>query len=93
MLVALLIVPLLAISGLVIDLGYLYWNQRALQSSADAAALARNRQLPETAKAESVARNGTVLGWWRRTTTPAWVSVDEWITSKCLDVDPRAATP
>ena len=48
--------------ALVVDLGYLYWNQRALQSSADAASLAGAMELPDRVKAEAVARNyGTGL--------------------------------
>ena len=49
MLVALLMVPLLAISGLVIDVGYAYFTQRSLQTQADAAALAGAQRLPDAA--------------------------------------------
>jgi hypothetical protein len=69
--------------ALVVDLGYLYWNQRALQSSADAASLAGAMELPDRVKAEAVARNyGTGLAAKNHNTR--MVSVDEWVTSKCL---------
>ena len=44
---ALLMVPLLGISGLVIDGGYAYFTQRTLQAQADAAALAGAQRLPD----------------------------------------------
>ena len=47
-LVALLMVPLLAISGLVIDVGYAYFTQRSLQTQADAAALAGAQRAART---------------------------------------------
>ena len=84
--VVLLVVALLGMMGmiaLVVDLGYLYWNQRALQSSADAASLAGAMELPDRVKAEAVARNyGTGLAAKNHNTR--MVSVDEWVTSKCL---------
>jgi len=46
-LVALLVVPLLGISGLVIDVGYAYFTQRTLRAQADAAALAGAQRLPD----------------------------------------------
>jgi len=84
--VVLLVVALLGLMGmiaLVVDLGYLYWNQRALQSSADAAALAGAMELPDRAKAEAVAKNyGTGIPAKNHDTR--MVSVDEWVTSRCL---------
>jgi hypothetical protein len=84
--VVLLVVALLGLMGmiaLVVDLGYLYWNQRELQSSADAAALAGAMELPDRAKAEAMAKNyGTGTG--ARNNDSRLVSVDEWVTSKCL---------
>ena len=55
-LVALLLVPLLAITGLVIDVGYAYFAQRSLQSQADAAALAGAQQLPDGNASVSLAK-------------------------------------
>ena len=44
---ALLLIPLLAISGFVIDVGFAYFTQRSLQTQADAAALAGAQKLPD----------------------------------------------
>jgi hypothetical protein len=84
--VVLLVVALLGLMGmiaLVVDLGYLYWNQRALQSSADAAALAGAMELPDRVKAEAVARTyGT--GSVAKNHDTRMVSVNELVTTKCL---------
>jgi uncharacterized membrane protein len=61
--IVLLVVALLGVMGmlaLVVDLGYLYWNQLELQSSADAAALAGAMELPDRLKAEA---RRTTAGW------------------------------
>jgi Putative Flp pilus-assembly TadE/G-like/von Willebrand factor type A domain len=55
-LVALLLVPLIAISGFVIDVGYAYFAQRSLQSQADAAALAGAQKLPDPSSSIALAR-------------------------------------
>ncbi len=55
-LIALMLVPLLAISGLVIDIGYAYFAQRSLQAQADAAALAGAQNLPDANASVSVAQ-------------------------------------
>ncbi len=55
-LIALMIVPLLAIAGLVIDVGYAYYAQRSLQTQADAAALAGAQNLPDGNSAVAVAK-------------------------------------
>jgi len=55
-LIALMIVPLLAIAGLVIDIGYAYYAQRSLQTQADAAALAGAQNLPDGNSAVAVAK-------------------------------------
>jgi Flp pilus assembly protein TadG len=55
-LVTLLIVPLLAIVGLVIDVGYAYYAQRSLQRQADAAALAGAQKLPDSSGSISLAK-------------------------------------
>ena len=46
---------LLGISAMVIDVGYAYYAHRSLQASTDAAALAGAQELPDPARAESVA--------------------------------------
>ncbi len=52
----LLLAGLLAIAGLVVDVGNAYRVHRALQASADAAALAGGQSLPDATAAVSVAR-------------------------------------
>lgn len=54
-LVALLV--LLGLCAMVVDLGYLYWNQRDLQASADAAALAGAMELPDATASVNVAQD------------------------------------
>ena len=84
--VVLLVVAMLAMLGmvaLVVDLGYLYWNQRELQASADAAALAGAMELPDQAAAVTVARGyGTGKGALNHDSR--LVSVNETITTRCL---------
>jgi Putative Flp pilus-assembly TadE/G-like/von Willebrand factor type A domain len=54
--VALAMAVLIAFVGLAIDVGYAYYTSRALQASADAAALAGAQDLPDTDQASAVAR-------------------------------------
>jgi Putative Flp pilus-assembly TadE/G-like/von Willebrand factor type A domain len=49
-------VVLLGFVGIVVDLGFAYYGQRELQSSADAAALAGASQLPDRAAANATAK-------------------------------------
>src|SRR5438105_1875180 len=80
-LVALLV--LLGMCAMVIDLGYLYWNQRSLQKTADAAALAGAMELPDTAKSTSVATQyGAKTG--AKNADSRISNVDEQISTKCL---------
>ena len=55
-LVVISLVVLLGMAALVIDIGYVYYTQRALQASADAAALAGAQELPDPTQAAAVAR-------------------------------------
>ena len=55
-LVVISLVVLLGMAALVIDIGYVYYTQRALQASADAAALAGAQELPDPMQAAAVAR-------------------------------------
>jgi len=55
-LLALSMVALIAICGLVIDVGRVYYAHRALQASADAAALAGGQELPDPSLAAVRAR-------------------------------------
>lgn len=52
----LFMVPLLGFVGLVVDVGHAYYTQRALQASADAAALAGAAQLPDPTAAAATAK-------------------------------------
>jgi Putative Flp pilus-assembly TadE/G-like len=82
-LVVVALVALLGMCALVIDLGYLYWNQRSLQASADAAALAGAMQLPDAASSVSVAKQfGTGAG--AKNSDSRLKSVTETVTTKCL---------
>jgi hypothetical protein len=82
-LVVVALVGLLGMCALVIDVGYLYWNQRHLQASADAAALAGAMELPDPATSVSVAKQfGTGSGAKNRDTRLS--NVSETISTKCL---------
>jgi Putative Flp pilus-assembly TadE/G-like len=82
-LVVVALVGLLGMCALVVDLGYLYWNQRHLQASADAAALAGAMQLPDSASSVSVAKQfGTGSGAKNRDSR--LTNVSETVSTKCL---------
>lgn len=82
-LVVVALVGLLGMCALVIDLGYLYWNQRNLQASADAAALAGAMQLPDPASSVTLAKQfGTGSG--SKNNDSRLSNVSETITTKCL---------
>jgi putative Flp pilus-assembly TadE/G-like protein len=82
-LVVVALVGLLGMCALVIDVGYLYWNQRHLQASADAAALAGAMQLPDPGTSVSVAKQfGTGTGAKNRDSRLS--NVSETISTKCL---------
>jgi Flp pilus assembly protein TadG len=76
-------VALLALSAFAVDVGYVYYAHRSLQSSADAAALAGAAQLPDPNAAVSVAKQyGTGSGGKNQLHNIG--TVDESITTKCL---------
>jgi hypothetical protein len=52
-----IVVVLLGMAALVIDVGYAYYAHRSLQSSADASALAGAQELPDAARAQTVAND------------------------------------
>jgi hypothetical protein len=85
----LLLAGLLAIAGLVVDVGNAYRVHRALQASADAAALAGGQSLPNAAAAVSVARlyGATTAG---RNKLKNITSVES-ITTRCLTSVPGCA--
>jgi len=77
------LVGLLGMCALVIDLGYLYWNQRSLQSSADAAALAGAMELPDATNSVFVAKQyGT--GATGKNRNARITSVTETVSTKCI---------
>jgi hypothetical protein len=77
------LVALLAMSAFAIDVGYLYWNQRDLQASADAAALAGAMELPDASASVQVAKQyGT--GATGKNHDPRVTGVTESVTTKCL---------
>lgn len=83
-----MLVPLLGFAGFVIDVGYAYYTQRALQASADAAALAGAQELPDPSLAVTVA-----LDYGATETGRNWRDnvelVSESITTKCIESIPR----
>ena len=86
-LVALLLIPLLAISGFVIDVGYAYFTQRSLQTQADAAALAGAQKLPDPSltvtQAKQYGSGKTAKNYQSRLG-----DVTESVTTKCLATVP-----
>jgi Flp pilus assembly protein TadG len=86
-LVVVALVGLLGMSAMVIDLGYLYWNQRNLQASADAAALAGAMELPDAAASVNVAKQYGTSSTAKNTDSRV-SNVDESITTKCITTIP-----
>src|SRR3954453_13586171 len=74
------LVPLLAIAGFVIDIGWAYKTQRALQASADAAALAGAQELPQSGASTAMAAAYGTSG----KNKLDGVAVSENVTAKCL---------
>ncbi|HZS24935.1 MAG TPA: pilus assembly protein TadG-related protein [Gaiellaceae bacterium] len=87
MLVLVALLGLLGMAAMVVDLGYLYWNQRHLQASADAAALAGAMQLPDASSSVSVAKQyGTGAG---AANADSRVSnVSESVSTECIQTIP-----
>jgi hypothetical protein len=76
-------VALLALSAFAVDVGYVYYAHRSLQSSADAAALAGAQQLPDSGQAMATAKAfGTGPGGKNQLHNVG--TVTETITTKCL---------
>jgi Flp pilus assembly protein TadG len=77
------LVPLLAMVGFVIDIGYAYYAQRSLQASADAAALAGAQDLPDPGVAANMARAyGAKAG--AKNHNDAMEIINESISTKCI---------
>jgi hypothetical protein len=84
--VLLLLVAVIGVVGIVIDIGYAYRTQRALQSAADAAALAGAQQLPDPTSATQTAQQyGTSAVGFNKI---ANVAVTEQVTTSCLATIP-----
>ena len=82
-----IVVVLLGMAALVIDVGYAYTAHRSLQSSADASALAGAQELPDSARATSVANSygGQSGGKNNQGNIPG---VTTTVTTKCLTTIP-----
>jgi hypothetical protein len=84
--VLLLLVAVIGVVGVVIDIGYAYRTQRALQSAADASALAGAQQLPDPTSATQVAQQyGTSAAGFNKISN---VAVTEKVTTSCLATIP-----
>jgi len=91
-LVVIALIPLLGMVGFAIDIGYAYYSQRTLQSSADAAALAGASQLPDAAAASSLAAQyGTTPGSKNAITNGGITGVTQTITARCVTSFPGCA--
>jgi hypothetical protein len=73
--------------AMVIDLGYLYWNQRNLQSSADAAALAGAMELPDATTSVNVAKQYGTQGTAKNADSRI-SNIAESVTTKCISTIP-----
>lgn len=80
-------VVLLGMAAMVIDVGYAYYAHRSLQASADASALAGAQELPDPARAESVAHeySAGTGGKNQRDNVPG---VQTTVTTRCLNAVP-----
>ena len=84
--VLLFLVAVIAVVGIVIDVGYAYRTQRSLQGTADAAALAGAQQLPDaTAAAQTAKQYGSGSTGKNKL---ANLSVDEQVNTACIDTIP-----
>jgi hypothetical protein len=80
--VVLFLVTVIAVVGIVIDVGYAFRAQRSLQGTADAAALAGAQQLPDPTKATQIAQQyGSGASGKNRL---ADVTVAEQVTTACI---------
>jgi hypothetical protein len=91
-LVVVALIPLLGMVGLSLDIGYAYYSQRTLQSSADAAALAGASQLPDAAGASGVATQyGTTPGSKNAVASGGITGVKQAVAEKCVTSLPGCA--
>jgi Flp pilus assembly protein TadG len=86
------LIPLLGMVGLSIDIGYAYYSQRTLQSSADAASLAGASQLPNLQVAAGTATQyGASPGGKNVITSGGITGVKEVVSEKCVASLPGCA--
>jgi len=91
-LVVIALIPLLGMVGFAIDVGYAYYSQRTLQSSADAAALAGASKLPDAADASSLAAQyGVTPGSKNALGSGGITGVQQTISEKCVTSLPGCA--
>ena len=86
------LIPLLGMVGLAIDIGYAYYSQRALQSSADAASLAGASQLPDlNGAAATASQYGSAPGAKNAIQSGGITGVTESVSVKCVASLPGCA--
>jgi len=86
------LVPLLGMLGLTLDIGYAYYSQRAMQSSADAAALAGASQLPSLSDATAIANSfGAGAGSKNTLASSGITGVSQTVSEKCVASLPGCA--
>jgi hypothetical protein len=86
------LVPLLGMVGLAIDIGYAYYSQRTLQSSADAAALAGASQLPNLQDAtDTASQYGAGAGGKNAIQSSGITGVQQSVSEKCVASLPGCA--
>jgi Flp pilus assembly protein TadG len=86
------LIPLLGMVGLAVDIGYAYYSQRTLQSSADAAALAGASQLPNLPGAVGTASQYGATGGGKNAVNSGGISgVTESVAEKCVASLPGCA--
>jgi len=91
-LIVIAMIPLVGMVGLAIDIGYAYYSQRTLQSSADAASLAGASQLPNTTSASSLAgQYGAGAGDKNAITNGGVSGVKETVSETCVASYPGCA--
>jgi hypothetical protein len=91
-LIVVALIPLLGMVGLAIDIGYAYYSQRTLQSSADAASLAGASQLPNLGGAVGTATQyGTGPGAQNPIQNSGMTGISENVSEKCVASLPGCA--
>jgi Flp pilus assembly protein TadG len=86
------LIPLLGMVGLAVDIGYAYYSQRTLQSSADAASLAGASQLPNLPGALGIASQyGATSSGKNAVQSGGITGVTESVSEKCVASLPGCA--